>query len=385
MMKEYMFDSLKQSGRGNEGLSYAASLCDKHTETRQIDFADMNICHYLGRGNGKLSFVEISEDGRVRVSLRKDGRYNISAGRQMDLDIDGFRKEHLVKLVNEVVNNEESCGTIFHNTEDMEAAEFYFTSRACRKTMQLRLALEIPVSSLERDIMIRKTLYDQITKPLWVVARRDGNYAKIISMFANDPERIPFSRVAEFAKNDAQVISWELTQVGGLKIMFSVPEEMFRIAVSYPDIEYIPMHIIQVCDSGHYSNTIASGWCDINNPESWFCINRTPIMKGDLAGALEQSRAMIEMEAMQLCSEASLESSVLDQIDFLSKKSGLAKISARTVAAYKQAAIESGGIVNRRQLIRLFANGIGNVENISNYAETEIRSRILGQIINNIA
>lgn len=193
--KEYMFDSLKQSGKGSEGLSYAANLCDKHTEVRQIDFADMNICHYLGRGNGKLSFVEISEDGRVRVSLRKDGKYNISAGQQMDLDIEKFRNEHLVKLVNEVVNSEQYCGTVFHNLEEPEAAEFYFTSRACRKTMQLRLALEIPASSLERDILIRKNLYDQVTKPLWIVSRRDGEYAKIISMFAFDPERVPFSNI----------------------------------------------------------------------------------------------------------------------------------------------------------------------------------------------
>ena len=382
-IKEYMLDSCVYTGDQDDliSLEYLTKMIDKHTEIVKLDFTDMGLCHYIGHGGKMLTFIEMLEDTRLKVYKRPDGQYDLIAGEILNIPIREMKEEGLHELAQEVYLDEEDHGTMFHNLMYDDNAEYFFVSGSARKTMQLRVTNNIPVSSMERDLFLRRTWYDEISKEAWVVTRRSGRYAKIISCFAGKPSRIGFKDAVDFAKEQGKIVAWSFTQTAGLQLVLTISDEIKAVREKYPDLEYTPCHIISVCDSGHFSNSIASGWMLKNSPK-WFITSRTIVKKPEkLNQSMEASSQSIYEDMEMLGARAAIHGDLTEMINTICQKSRLMKESLGSVREIQRQA-ENDPPVNTRELMHIFTKNLdnGTFHGISEYIEGEMIQRIMGEI-----
>lgn len=365
-----------------DSLNYAAGLLDKHTKVRQIEFADMDVCHYIGEENGKLQFIALSEDGRLKTQLHGD-KFILTAGSPMAIPKDAENGK-LVKLLEEIVFDQDSHGTLFRNQEMEDAPYIFFTSSASRKTLPNKLCPGGYVcSSLERDLMLRRYLYEQVTMPLYTVYRECGDYGKIISLFSKEPHRIPFQSLTGYLKNTegVETISANIRQDTGIKVKVVLTSER----KAYGAARYVPYRILQISDAGYISDRISIGWYPAGHPEAGFLTKVFPVKGDDIGKVMQESTDWIASDyATLLDNGLFLPGNLGKCVDQITRNSGLTKVSVKSASVLKDVIMHyQMPIRTKGDLIGIMTDTL--IENlyhgISVYADKLIREQVMGNMI----
>lgn len=267
----YLRDDMNISGTDTKSLLDAVAIMDEQTSVEFLEFTDCKVLHYMNYDDRKkeLSVAAIAPTRQLLISSQIEGP-GIRKGSPMilgprigRLKLSGMIMEGAGCLAEEMVEDPEVNGTAFLFDEQSRLPMYLFVSGVCAKTMGLRLAPNTSKSSLERDIFLAKNLGDLETlHPLYVVMRGTGTYRKAIAMFANNPERIPFTKTVEsFTQyKEGSCVFWHMEQKRGLSAMFSFSELNAMIEKELPDFPYRPMIVVSLCDSAHIANKIFAGW-----------------------------------------------------------------------------------------------------------------------------
>lgn len=267
----YLRDDMNVSGRDTKSLLNTVEVLDEKTSVELLEFTDCKVLHYMNYDDkrGELHVAAIAPTKQLLVSSQIEGP-GIRKGSPMilgprigHLNLTGMIMEGAECLAEEMVEDPEINGTVFLFDEQSRLPMYLFVSGVCAKTMGLRLALNTSKSSLERDIFLAKNLGDLETlHPLYVVMRGTGTYRKAIAMFANNPERISFTKTVEsfIQYKEGSCIYWHMEQKRGLSAMFSFPELNAVVEKELPNFPYRPMIVVSLCDSAHIANKIFAGW-----------------------------------------------------------------------------------------------------------------------------
>ena len=267
----YLRDDMNISGRTTKSLLEAATIMDENTTIESLEFTDCQILHYFDyyAARNELQVAAITPARQLLVSSQVEGPGvrkgipTILGPRIARLNLDGMRKDGALCLAEEMVEDPEVNGTVFFFDENSRLPMYLFVSGVCAKTMGSRLSVNTSKSSLERDIFLAKNIGDlDSLHPLYVVMRGTGIYRKAIAMFANDPERVPFSQTVQSLSQykEGSCVYWHMEQKYGLTALFTFQGLEEIITKDFSDFPYRPMVGINLCDSGHISQKFFAGW-----------------------------------------------------------------------------------------------------------------------------
>lgn len=376
---ELLFDNYEQSGTSAEDLMYFAKILEKHTELLQIDFSDLDVCHYVGTEAGKAVYCRLSHDGKPHFAMQ-NGQIYLKTGSAMSFDKANFNSRGLMDLLTEPELDPATYATMFYNQGYVsDGAKYYFTSAVARKTFIARLCPGRPESTMERDMMLRKALYDAVEKPLWTVSRRLDPCAKIVGVFGTKPKRIPYPTLAEYAGDIGNSLAfWRFTQASGLIACFVFQDEVEEIRKDFPDLEFQPCHYLMISDTGHFKDMAINGWFSGDAPENAFFLDRFVITGDDLSAAMEETLDMVREEAAMLSDDSCFSGDVQRTAETICNHSGITKNSVKCANLIKSYASERN-VRSRKDFRRIFTDGIktGAFGDISHYADEKIRTELI--------
>ena len=390
----FLRDDMHVSGSSTASLLRISKIIDDNTVVEPLEFNDCKILHFFDIQNTTMIMAMIKLGEQIRVTSKgkllgiNDKTTLILGPKVASMDMTGMLNSNCYCLEEEMITTPEVNGTIFLFDADKKKPVLLFTSAIAAKTMGQRLSMRTVESSLERDIFLAKELGDMTTAlKLYTTMRGIGKYRKAIGVFANDPERIPFSEVAEamIEYKSGKAIHWCFTQRKGMEAFFEYPEKSKMFEDKY-HLPYKPMVMVQICDSGHFSNHFYAGWFDPNDSEHAYFVTHEIAYEDNNYGiknicslAIDECFKLLEKDAEKMVTwQNQIECETMEDytklVETFTNAANVLSAGVKVKKLFIKYALDRyKNELNYLYLLRLLVSSLNSDCNVSEYSDSKLR------------